>query len=938
VEFRILGTVDVVDDDGTVLSLGGPKPRAILALMLLAEGAAQSRDRLADELWEGDPPPTATSALHVHLTTLRRALKDRVRTTPGGYVIDVADGEVDARLFERAIAAAPIAAEPQAISADLRAALALWRGPALGGAHPTPALIAASARLEELRVEALERRVDADLSLGRHADLVAELTEEVGAHRGRERLVGQLMLALHRCGRSADALTAYDLECDVLKRELGVDPADELVALAKAIRRGDPAIGAAGPPSLPTPASSFIGRRHELDEATALAGSGRLLTLVGPPGAGKTRLAIELARSVASDHPDGVHLVELAQIPRGGTPARALVAVVGARVGAGQSLVDAVIARLRHRRALLVLDNCEHVITQCASLTVDLLAAAPGLRIVATSRTPLGIDGESAYEVEGLGVSRPDAVPERARSCDAMRLLETRVAAARGGRGLAHDEVTAALDVCRRLDGLPLAIELAAARMRTMSVAEVGARLEDRFEVLPSSSGAPDARHRTMVAAIDWSHDLLTDRERVLYRRLGVVASADMDMVETVACDTPDGLLPTSGVLDAVTGLCDQSLVIADTATASTRYRMLSVVRQHALHRLVSAGEDADIRRRHAAYLTALVVRGQQLLSQYQRNWLDRLLAVGDDIRAALHWLLGAGAQPAAAVRLAGYAWWLWITQGLHAEGRAWLERALAAAPDAAPDDRVRALRAAGALARHMGDLSAARSRAIDALALARTLDDDRLVGPCLNSLAYSLTALGDLAAARPRFVESLAVAERLGDVHAVGTSLNNLSVLDRASGDLDAAEALLAQAREAVRGGGFARLTAVVASNAAILARRRGDPARSRALALEALAGYDAVGFIDGELDCVEAIAIVDGAAGHPVGALRLLDACGRERDVLALHTVMVDAAADRALARAAAVRALDADELSAVGTWVAAHSFHDAVRALLSNAAVDL
>jgi len=482
------------------------------------DGRAIGREELVDELWGDAPPPTARDSLNVHAGVLRRALGSRLRTVPAGYLLEASPSEIDAARFEAQVAEILRSPPPPAeFASALAAALALWRGPVYGGIPVGPSATAAGARLEELRLNTLEERIEADLALGRHGALVAELIGILASNPARERVAGQLMLALHRSDRSAEALAVYTATCRVLDDQLGVDPGDALTLLNRAIHRGDPTLAPPGPTLLPLPMSKFIGRRDELARAGELLTSVRLLTLSGVGGCGKTRLGLELARLAASAHPGGVHYIDLAPIRREASVARQLAAVLGVREGRGVPLPVRLGIRLRQSRSLLVLDNCEHVLEACAELCNQLLEIAPGLRILVTSREPLGIPGEFVFTVSGLDVPvAGESAGDVVRS-DAVRLLVDRAAAVRPGFALRAGQVGVASALCRRLDGLPLAIELAAARLSNLSLEEVAARVDERLDGLGGSRSV-DARHRTMRASIEWSHDMLDETEQVTLR------------------------------------------------------------------------------------------------------------------------------------------------------------------------------------------------------------------------------------------------------------------------------------------------------------------------------------------------------------------------------------------------------------------------------------
>ncbi|HEV3464199.1 MAG TPA: BTAD domain-containing putative transcriptional regulator, partial [Actinomycetota bacterium] len=515
----------------------GAKERALLADLLVNAGRVVPADRLVEDLWGDQPPGNPANTLQGRVSALRRALgrggSGMVATRPPGYALDADPGQVDAGRFERLVAeamAAPAGEGPRAARL-LEEALGLWRGPALAEFADQPWAQAEAARLEELRLAATEALVELRLAAGGHAALVGELEGLVAAHPTRERLRGQLLLALYRSGRQADALAAYTQAREVLAEELGIDPSPELQRLHHQILVQDPALEAAAPArdqprhNLPERLTSLVGREGELRDVAKLVGEHRLVTVTGPGGAGKTSLAVALAERLADGYPDGVWLVELAALrdPAG------LGAAVAAAVGLGQdgagpgdqapSSAERLAAFAADKAMLLVLDNCEHLVEACAALVRRLLEAGPRLRVLATSREVLGVPGEVVWaipplavpaappdgegaDVGGAGADGQGAGPEALVSFDAVRLFVERATSADPGFVLDAASGPVVAELCRRLDGLPLAIELAAARVRTLSPAEIAARLERRFQVLRSGPGATEGRYRSLGAAL----------------------------------------------------------------------------------------------------------------------------------------------------------------------------------------------------------------------------------------------------------------------------------------------------------------------------------------------------------------------------------------------------------------------------------------------------
>jgi predicted ATPase/DNA-binding SARP family transcriptional activator len=686
--FGILGPTQVRRSDGREVTVGGPRLRTLLALLLVDPGKVVTAGRLIDGLYGGNPPSDAANALQSQVSRLRHLLRDEdrpgppVELHPAGYRLAVEADEVDAHRFERLAAegrrALGAGDQPRAATL-LREALDLWRGPALADAGEVPFARAQAVRLEELRVGAVEDRVEAELALGGHPTLVAELEQLVATYPLRERLRGQLMRALYADGRPAEALTVFEEARRTLAEELGADPSAELAAVHLAVLRADPSLAASAEreavsrPGLPAQLTSFVGRAEEVRRVGKLLGEARLVTLTGPGGAGKTRLAIE----AAGREPGDVCFVELAPVTEGADVVLATLGALGLRdagllsppgPGRGGPPPDStgrLVAALADRRMLLVLDNCEHVVEAAARLTHRLLSACPMLRILATSREPLGITGETLWPVPPLALPPPGATPAEPLGYPAVRLFADRAAAVRPDFAVDAANADAVLRICRTLDGLPLAIELAAARLRSLSLAEVAGGLDDRFRLLSRGDRTAQPRHQTLRAVVEWSWDLLDDAERALARRLAVfVGGASREAAERV-CG-----LPAAEVAELLASLADRSLVEAAGEDAR-RYRMLDTVRAFCAERLAEAGEQERLRLAHAAYFLELAQTADlHLRSAGQLEWLGRLDAEHDDLSAALRRAIDA-AEVEPALRLLAALSCYWWLRGRRGEGAA---------------------------------------------------------------------------------------------------------------------------------------------------------------------------------------------------------------------------------------------------------------------------
>ena len=540
------------------------------------------------------------------------------------------------------------------------------------GLQDSAAFDAAVTRLEGLRLTAMEDRFDAEVSLGHGAGLVTELTDLVAAHPLRERLVAALMRALVAAGRDTEALLVYQRTREALADALGVDPSPELSALHVALLRGELGRREEGrKTNVRAELTSFVGKDADVAAVRELIAGHRLTTLIGPGGSGKTRLATETARTLLGDLPDGAWLVELASIGASGDVAQSTLAALGLRdalLGGVPNAepMDRLIAAIREREALLILDNCEHVIESAAAFAHRVLGECRRLRILATSREPLGITGEALWLVEPLALPEGDAGPGEIESSPAVQLLRDRAGAVRRDLAADIDALPTMARVCRALDGMPLAIELAAARLRTMSLDQLANRLDDRFRLLTSGSRTALPRHKTLRAVVDWSWELLTDAERMVLRRLAVFSGgASLDAAEQVCAG--DGV-EQEQVLELLTALTEKSLLLTE-GDSAPRYRMTGTIKEYARQRLAEAGESDLARHAHLAYFTELTETAEPHLRRAEQlEWLATLGAEHDNIGSAMRGALAAG-EAHAAMRLAAGAGWYWWLGGHKAEG-----------------------------------------------------------------------------------------------------------------------------------------------------------------------------------------------------------------------------------------------------------------------------
>jgi predicted ATPase len=758
--FRILGPLEV---EG-VSALGGPKQRALLARLLLDAGRVVPAERLVDDLWPDEPPETARHALQVYASTLRKALgAERIRGESGGYVLALGADEVDAERFERLAGEGARLLErgdAGAALAALEQALALWRGSALPDVGPS--LATERARLDSARLAALEDRIEADLELGRHDELVAELEALVREEPLRQRPRRQLMLALYRAGRQADALAAYHDARRTFVDELGLEPGADLRELEAAILRQDPSLTVEPAEvrarrRLPAPATPLIGRRREVEEVAALLRDGvRLVTLTGPGGTGKTRLAIQTAHELATAFRDGAVFVGLAPLRNP--------ELVPAEIASALGVEDAegLAQHLHDRAELLVLDNFEQV-DEAAPTLGRLLEAAPGLKLLVTSRHALRLYGEHEY-----------AVPPLTLEDEAVPLFADRARAT--GRPFQPSDETR--ELCARLDCLPLAIELVAARVRELTPTEMLATIPRRLELAAEGPRDVPARQQTLRATIAWSHDLLGERERTVFTRLAVFAGGCTRAAAERICDA----MP-----DELSSLAAKSLL----SDRDGRVEMLETIREYALE-LLEASPDAEaVRREHAAlYLELAELAEPALRAGDTAGQLERLEREHDNLRAALAWAHDRGG-PALELRLAASLARFWWMHGHLREGRAMLERALERGGDQPIGLRVTARRGVAAIAMGQGEHDDALAHAERAVALCREAGDAVNLARSLNGLGNIAVARGDHDRARGVFDESIALARESGDERVLATLLSNAGNLALNEGDYERATAL---------------------------------------------------------------------------------------------------------------------------------------------------
>jgi predicted ATPase/DNA-binding SARP family transcriptional activator len=815
--FRILGPVEAVSADET-LRLGGPKQRALLALLLLRRNEVLPRGRLIDAIWGEDPPDSAPNSLQVYVHGLRRVLgPERIERSGGGYRIHVEAGELDLEQFETLVRRAKeaLAARPADAADDLRDALSLWRGEPLADLAEEP-VAAELDGLADARIAAIELRNDAELALGRHEELARELAALVAEHPYRERLREQQILALYRSGRQKDALEAYRAAREALVEELGVEPGPALQALERAVLRQDEALA---PPRqrprfgarLPAPATPLVDRRIETTAVAALLrGEARLVTLTGPGGTGKTRVALAVAEELAPTLRDGAVFVDLAPV----SDPELLLPTIAETLGVAD---DTPLAHELHDRSLLlVLDNLEQLLDGGAAIGA-LLAAAPRLLVLATSRAPLQLYGEHEYPVSPLDLPPAGATFEALAANDAVRLFAARARAADASFALDDGTIEVVAAICRRLDGLPLALELAAARAKLIPVESILERVDLSLDIL--SGGARDVpeRQRALRATLDWSFDALAPAEQEVFRALGVFTGGFTDTLARTVAGDPFPLV-------------DRSLV----RRVGERLALLEPIRAYAVERLREAGAEEEVRARHlGAFLeyaedaNARIVDGTDAEAAY-----EALHAEHDNLRAALDWAAATG-RIDEEVRLAVAMRQFWLVRGHVGEGRSRFDRAIAHAPD---DARAAALSHGGTFAYRQGDLATAKAWWQEALDLYRMLDEATEVGRCLGELGSVALGEGDIDRAQALYEESVELFERENVPLRLAVVLANLGAIATMRGELDAAAAYAERAAALQRRTRDADGLSVTLHNFARILMALGRPDEGRAALRESI------------------------------------------------------------------------------------------------------
>jgi predicted ATPase/DNA-binding SARP family transcriptional activator len=787
--YGLLGPVEV-RVDGRAVPLPGARQRLVLTMLLVDLNQVVPADRLIDELWEAALPADPRGALRTQVSRLRRALGPAggdLATVEGGYRLTVRRSQFDVTRFEDMLAEADEASGQPALRL-LGEALALWRGPAVGEFAGRPFALATAARLNELRPVAAERRAELLLTAGLVEDAVATLQALLAEHPEREQARGLFMRALYRAGRHTEALATFRSWRRYLATELGLDPSPALRRIEQDILRHtaqtpdirDAAVTRA--PSLPLPVTSFVGRDEDLMAVAGRLDRARLVTLHGPGGVGKTRLALEVAERTGDSYRDGVCFCDLAAVTEPHAVVRALATAAGLSERAFQRLDDQLVEQLAGRHLLLVLDNCEHVAQAAAILAERLLKETRNVTLLATSRERLEVDGEHVWQVRPLPVSGLGA--------PAVRLFLDRARAADPAAAPQNSDVGAVAALCARLDGLPLAIELAAARLPGTTVSELAANLDNRFGLLTVGRRA-DSRHRSLRAVVDWSYEQLTPEQQDLFAQLAVFhGSFDAAAAHAIA-DGHDHPADVSRLLDLV----DRSLVTAELDGGTTRYRLLETLRSYGLERLTEHGRLGVARERHARWAADLVARAERgLRGADEASWAASVERHFSDLRAAHSWL--ADHDPELSLQMAAQLHWyaLWRC---HSEVYRWADASTARTAGSRSPFYPEALASAAFGAVYRGDMQAAGAAARAAFDAARTLPPVSARRP-LEALAEVATFRGELAAAVDLYARAYDLSMGNGDFLDATWDAVGVSAAYAYGGRLEEANRLADQARAA--------------------------------------------------------------------------------------------------------------------------------------------
>jgi len=864
----LLGPFQAALDGQSVMGLES-RARALLAYLAAESGRPHAREALAGLLWPDCADRAALSNLRYALSNLREAIGDRQADPP--FLLITRDTIQFNPASDHSIDLSGLEDLTDLETDRLVQVASAHRGSFLEGFSCDSApfeewVLVKREQINQQLLDALRRLATHFEQVGQHDLTITWARRQLELEPWDEEAHRQLMRSLAQGGQRNAALAQYEACRRVLKQELGVEPSRETRTLYESIRDGT--FTTRAPTNVPVPVTSFIGREKEQKELKELLSRTRLLTLSGTGGCGKTRLALQVAAELAnaSRYKEGVWWVDLAALTDPALVPQTVASVLGVRESPQVPILIALCGYLRAKEILLVLDNCEHLTDACASLAQTLLNACPRLQILATSRHTLGI-GEVVWRVPSLALPEADAPFEQLCQYDAMQLFAARAIAVAPNWKLA-EHAAIVQHICARLEGIPLALELAAARVRMLSVRQIAERLDDRFRLLTDGSRAALPRHQTLRATMEWSYALLSDAERALLRRLSVFAGGfSIEVVEAVCSERAERTVSSdsehaertvdSSLLNLLAALVDKSLVIFEELTGQMRYRMLETIRQYAREKLDESGEAAQVSARHLEFLLRFAERAEPgFQSADQKLWFDCIEIEHDNLRAALEWA-ATNHKAEELLRLTGALWRFWWKHGHPAEGRKWLGLALELGSALPAHLRARAMNGAAVLAWAQDDHEMSRRLHEACLRLRQELDDRPGIATSLSYLGLLAMDRGDQVEARNLYEASLKLRRELGDQAGIATVLNNLGLLAWNQGDFGRANAIYEESLTLNRGLGNRFECATVLYNLALVAYEQLDFDHASSLSEESLA-------LSRELGYKERMACSLGLQGH--------------------------------------------------------------------------
>ncbi|MBI1742217.1 tetratricopeptide repeat protein [Candidatus Acetothermia bacterium] len=824
----------------------------LFQLLISERGRVFIQDELIESLYPAHAADKAAKSLRSRISQLRRLLEPELKK--GGdsrFVLQIGKGGcsfdaqapcwVDVEEFQQQLQAAQTAEQSGRWSEALshyEQAIELYRGDFLAEAPYEEWTLAPRERWREEYLAALAKLAGLYARLRQFSRALECCRRALELDPQDESFYCQKMLCHYHAGEYQKAVLAYETCVQALRAHLEVTPAQETQNLYEQIVRHEvPAPPQIFPNNLPQPLTSFIGRERTMEEIEHVLTTARLLTLTGVSGCGKTRLALQVAREQLKEYRDGVWWVDLAALGEVTLVIQAVASALGVREPAGRALKEVLIDSLKLKKALLVLDNCEHLAQACAHLTEQLLQACPELKILVTSRQVLGLAGEAIWQVPPLATPPLQPLPSLGdlQHYEAVHLFIERASASWSEFALTQENAPTVAQICYRLEGLPLAIELAATHVRNLSVEEIAARLLERLRQLSNGNDDVVSRHRTLQASLDWSYQLLGDKERVLFRQLSIFAGGfTLEAAEAVCAETA---VDRSRVLRWLTGLVDKSLVAIQRRDAITRYRLLETVRQYAGEKLLEVGEFERVQEQHLQFFIGLLEKAQEArYGTNQASWFDRFAREHDNLRSALSWSLQAE-RTEAALQLASALWWFWYVRGYLSEGLEWLKKVLGKSKGMRTEPQARVLNGAGNLARGLSDYAAARSFHEEALTIYRGLENKRGIAATLSNLGIVTASQDDHPVARSLFEEALSLFRELGNTAGIAAVLSNLANVLTDQGDYALARGCLEESLAMRRELGEKGNVAVSLSSLGIIVRCQGDYPHAQTFLEESLA-----------------------------------------------------------------------------------------------------